>query len=69
VRELAITAATIAIGLPLGWYVTVAFCNLPGLKFSSLCGHNAYIPLFVFLPTMMYLLWFALTRLWPSKRE
>jgi hypothetical protein len=33
-----------------GWWLIVGICSIPGIKFSLLCGHNAFIGL---LPAML----------------
>ena len=47
----------IALGVPAGWFVLSFFCGLPGLRFSVVCGHNAYIWLVIFIPASVALIW------------
>ncbi len=42
-------------GPVLGWLLLAGFCNVPGIRHSSACGHNAYywLPLFIVAGVML----------------
>lgn len=59
-RFLAITLALIA-GAILGWFLLAGFCSIPGIAFSTACGHNAYVWLPLFMPLGIAVAWFGIS--------
>lgn len=47
-------------GAVLGWFMLAGFCSIPGIAFSSACGHNAFIWLPLFIPLGIWLCWILL---------
>jgi hypothetical protein len=58
--------ASVLLGAPLGWFLLVGFCSVPGLAESVACGHNAFIWLPVFVPAGIAVCWFVLRALFMS---
>ena len=58
----------IALGVPAGWFVLSFFCELPGLRFSVVCGHNAYIWLVIFIPASVALIWIVANKFLSPRR-
>ncbi len=54
--------ATAVLGGIMGWLVVAFVCYLPTLKFSTACGHNAYLMLAVTLPAGWALAWWLTGR-------
>ena len=54
-RALAVGGLIMLGGPLLGWLLLAGFCNLPGILYSNVCGHNAFywLPLFVALGVMI----------------
>jgi len=50
-------------GLVLGWFLLAGFCSIPGIAYSTACGHNAYVWLPLFIPLGVAISWFVITRL------
>jgi hypothetical protein len=50
-------------GSVLGWLMLAGFCSVPGLTFSVVCGHNAYILLPIFIPLGIAISWFFRARI------
>ena len=52
--------ASILAAVPLGWYLLVGLCNIPGLAFSAACGHNGPMWLPILVPVCIWMIWRAL---------
>jgi hypothetical protein len=61
-RFLAVLLAVI-VGPVLGWLLLAGFCSIPGISFSTACGHNAYVWLPLFIPLGIAVVWFGLSRI------
>jgi hypothetical protein len=58
-----------AVGVFGGWWLTLGFCSRWLLGVTVLCGHNAFIPLFLLVPIAGGLGWFILAPVtWAAKR-
>lgn len=67
-RYLIFGLVSVAIGVPLGWYLVKLICGLPMLQFSVVCGHNAYIWLLLTLPAGVCIVWLLLGKIIPSRK-
>jgi hypothetical protein len=56
-------------GFPFGWYVVKATCAMPWLRFSVVCGHNAYVWLLLTIPAAVAFIWFVLSKLVPTRHN
>ena len=52
----------LVVGPSLGWLLLAGFCSLPGVKFSNVCGHNAYVLLPVAVLLGIVAVWFVVSR-------
>ena len=59
-RALLIAIVALIAAPLVAWVSTVAICSVPGL--GILCGHNAYIPLFLFTPIAFVCIFLVLRR-------
>ena len=64
--RVALAAAVGAFG---GWWLTLGFCSRLLFGETVLCGHNAFIPLFLLAPIAGVIGWFILAPVtWAAKR-
>jgi hypothetical protein len=52
----------LVVGSVLGWFLLAGFCSIPGIEYSTACGHNAYVWLPLFIPLGIAITWFVATR-------
>jgi hypothetical protein len=53
-------ALALLAGATLGSLMLAGFCSIPGIAFSTVCGHNAYIWVPLFIPLGIWLCWILL---------
>src|SRR5580700_9952198 len=52
---------TVVLGCAVAWALLVGFCSVPGIRYSTACGHNAYVWLPIALPIGLTSTWFVST--------
>jgi hypothetical protein len=65
-RKLVLAIAALVVGIPAGWFALSFFCDLSWIKFSVVCGHNAYVLLAVFIPASVMLVWAILRKMFAT---
>jgi hypothetical protein len=58
---LVVPVATVPLSAFFVWLFLLGICSFPGLEFSVVCGHNAYVWLLILIPLSVYLAWKLLT--------
>ena len=65
-KSLAKVLFVFAFGCVIAWVLLSGFCSLPDIRYSNVCGHNAYVWLPLALPVGIALSWVLAS--WLPKR-